>query len=238
MRPVRSAVIGLVALGVVTMVGINFLGPKSSVATQPLRFDHKVHVEDEEEPCDSCHIHFKTTAGAGRPRLSACLECHDEEPLSDNPEEAKLVQFIKEKRDPPWVRLTRVPPHVRFSHQRHVVVGEIDCTTCHGNIAKLTAPPSKPLIEIDMDFCTDCHRSGRFQINAKSIKALKTTDIDRDLVEDMKGIQNKRFKTSMDVLAKVEQLSSTPLTESDKQIVLAQVYPSAPVTVDCIACHR
>jgi len=232
------AVIAVVVLGVVAWVGLKFTGAKSSAAIQPLQFNHKLHVEQEEEPCDSCHTQFKTTNVAGRPRLSACLECHDEEPLSDNPEEAKLVRFVKESRDPPWVRLTRLPPHVRFSHQRHVVVGAIDCTTCHGDFAKLIAPPSNPLNTIDMNFCMDCHRSESFQFKGGAFKALKTAALDKDLVEDMKILQNKRFKSSLDLLAAVEKLSSTPLTESNKQIVLAQVNPAAPVTVDCIACHR
>ena len=238
MRPVRSVVIGFAVLGMVALVGVNFSGRKSSGAVQPLKFSHRVHVEEEKEPCDACHKEFKTANVAGRPRLKACLECHDEEPLSDSPEEAKLVKFIAASRELPWVRLTRIPRHVRFSHQRHVVVGAIDCTACHGDIGKLAAPPSTPLVAIDMNFCMDCHRSKSFQIKGGSFKALRSGGLDKDLVEDMKVLQNKRFKSSLDLLAAVEKLSSTPLKESDKQIVLAQVHPSAPVTVDCIACHR
>ncbi len=56
----------------------------------------------------------------------------------------------------PWKRLYRVPPDVYFSHRRHVVLGEIECQTCHGDIGKSSMPPSRPL-KISMKKCLKCH---------------------------------------------------------------------------------
>ena len=235
---IRSAAIAALVIGAAVLISFNIPKATDSSSTQPLQFNHKRHVEGEKEPCDSCHVYYKTKTVAGRPELSACTKCHSEDPVSESPEEEKLIQFIKNNQDPPWTRRTRIPSHIRFSHQRHVMVGKVECQTCHGEIAKQTRPPSKPLVSIDMNFCLDCHRSRGVTIDDRSLKNLRESKLNRTFVEDMKNIRNRRFKTNAEVLAAAEKLSSTNLTEQDKQLIASNIFPSWTVTVDCIACHR
>jgi len=47
---------------------------------------------------------------------------------------------------------------VFYSHRRHVVVAKIPCETCHGAIARTSAPPARPLVKIRMKFCIGCHQ--------------------------------------------------------------------------------
>lgn len=121
---------------------------------QPIAFNHKIHAENGLE-CLDCHPYFKEHASSGKPALETCLSCH-EEPLGESKAEKKLIEFLQSGREIGWQRLYRVPEDVYFSHMRHVVLGEIECSTCHGAIGKSSRPPSKPL-KITMKRCMKCH---------------------------------------------------------------------------------
>lgn len=132
---------------------------RPGAARQPLRFSHKAHVK--EAKCRACHPHYEKHASAGLPRLADCLDCHEgtqsKEP-EDVKEEEKLAQYAERKEEIRWVRLYRVPDHSFFSHRRHVVLGKLECKTCHGEIEASDAPPRWPAQPIDMDWCVSCHR--------------------------------------------------------------------------------
>ena len=55
-------------------------------------------------------------------------------------EEEKLAQYAERKAEIRWVRLYRVPDHSFFSHRRHVVLGKLECKTCHGAIEASDVP--------------------------------------------------------------------------------------------------
>ena len=71
-------------------------------------------------------------------------------------ENRKLMEYIKSGKEIEWQRLYRAPEDVYFSHRRHVVFGNIECKTCHGDIGESSKPPSKAL-KITMKNCMDCH---------------------------------------------------------------------------------
>jgi len=121
---------------------------------QPIAFNHKIHAENDLE-CLDCHSYFKEHASSGRPTLETCLNCH-EEPLGESKAEKKLIEYIKSGNEIEWQRLYRVPEDVYFSHRRHVVLGSIECSTCHGDIGGSSKTPSKP-IKITMKKCMKCH---------------------------------------------------------------------------------
>ncbi len=121
---------------------------------QPIAFNHKIHMENDLE-CLDCHPYFRDHTSSGRPTLETCSDCH-EEPLGESKAEKKLIEFIKSGKEVEWRRLYRVPEDVYFSHKRHVVSGNIECSTCHGNIGESSKPPSKP-DEITMKKCIKCH---------------------------------------------------------------------------------
>ncbi len=121
---------------------------------QPIAFNHKLHAENGLE-CVDCHPYFEEQASSGRPSLETCQSCHDE-PQGESKEEKKLMEYIKSGNEIEWQRLYRAPEDVYFSHRRHVVLGKIECKTCHGDIGESSKPPYKPL-KITMKNCMNCH---------------------------------------------------------------------------------
>ena len=131
---------------------------------QPIFYKHKIHAGQLEIPCTDCHVGAETADHATIPSAEKCRMCH-ESAIGKSPEEAKLVRMLAGGGEIPWHRVTRVAEHVHFSHRRHVAAGRIMCETCHGQVAKMEAPFTKPFInfrsETGMERCISCHlRSG------------------------------------------------------------------------------
>lgn len=122
---------------------------------QPIAFNHKIHAENGLE-CLDCHKNYKDRASSGKPSLETCAGCH-EEPLGKSAEEEKLLEHVKSGEEIEWQRLYRVPEDVYFSHKRHVVLGKMECQSCHGNIGERAEPPSRPLLKVTMKRCMGCH---------------------------------------------------------------------------------
>lgn len=152
--PKRKIFVIIGAALVIIFIGIMVLRSLWGRIEQPLAFNHKIHMENDLE-CLDCHPYFKDHAPSGRPTLETCSNCH-EEPLGESKEEKRLIEYIKSGNEIEWHRLYRVPEDVYFSHRRHVVLGNIECNTCHGNIGESSKPPSKPL-KITMRKCMKCH---------------------------------------------------------------------------------
>ena len=123
---------------------------------QPIAFNHQIHAGELETPCDMCHEFYATSEHSGIPELTLCLDCH-EDPVSDSPEEQKILELAEAGRLDVFEKLFKLPDHAFYSHRRHAEVAKIPCETCHGEIAATTAPPERPLVRITMDFCIDCH---------------------------------------------------------------------------------
>src|SRR5574340_1104345 len=122
-----------------------FTGPR---VKQPLEYSHKVHTEMLK--CAECHKGVLNSAAATIPDLTVCMGCHKDEPLSQSPEEKKLLNYIKTNKNIPWKRLYRNPVHVYFSHNRHVSVGKLECVKCHGDMGKTSKPPTRALVSLGM----------------------------------------------------------------------------------------
>ncbi len=125
---------------------------------QPIQYNHKKHIEDAELDCTDCHIYVESNAKATIPNIEICSNCHSDEPMTDSPEEEKLLSYIEKGEKIPWVQIYSVPDHVYFSHRRHVTIGNLECKTCHGNVPELIKPAPHQLIQISMNNCIDCHR--------------------------------------------------------------------------------
>src|SRR3990172_2009452 len=147
-------VIVLAAVLIVLIVWAVFGAQK--VIIQPIAYNHKIHVEEAELSCVDCHSTVETMPAATIPNIEICQDCHSDEPISDSPEEVKLLKYIDEGEKIPWQKIYWVPDHVYFSHQRHVTIGELECTNCHGNVEKLTEPASFPVQIPTMDNCIKC----------------------------------------------------------------------------------
>ena len=91
------------------------------------------------------------------PNVEVCKRCH-EDVVYVSSEKSKLLKYVNAREEIPWQQVHYVPQHVLFSHKRHVVAGKLECSQCHGDVAQVAAPITKPAVKLDMDACIDCHR--------------------------------------------------------------------------------
>ncbi len=124
---------------------------------QPVAFNHVKHTKDLGLSCEFCHAYVRTGAHAGLPNAETCAMCH--RVAQGSSEEAlRVTQLIDQGDSLQFNKLFRLPPHVYYTHRRHVGIGELECSNCHGAIAETDRPPTRPLVQITMSFCLDCHR--------------------------------------------------------------------------------
>ncbi len=144
---------------IVIAIGI-YIGVEGGIfgVEQPIDFSHKTHTQKVGLNCETCHKYVKKSFHAGLPKIEeTCMMCHTQA-QTDSPEEEKIRELAKRDDPPDFKKLFRFPNHVFYSHRRHVVLGGLECSTCHGNIAKTRSPPDEPLKKITMDFCIECHK--------------------------------------------------------------------------------
>lgn len=147
---VLATVLLLVALGAAVAAG-------SGGVDQPVAFNHRKHTQDLQLGCEFCHPYVRTGAHPGLPDLDTCAPCH-QAVQGTSPEAARLTAYVEQRRPLAFAKLFRLPPHVFYTHRRHVGIAELTCDNCHGVIAVSTRPPRRPLVRIRMGFCLDCHR--------------------------------------------------------------------------------
>jgi hypothetical protein len=145
---VLMAAIGFVA-------GRGFLRPTENVL-QPIAFNHLWHTQDLQLTCDFCHEYVRQGAHSGLPSEETCAMCHST-PQGDSEEAARVTELLEAGEPLVFKKLFGLPDHVFYTHRRHVVIGEVECAQCHGDIANTESPPERPLVTVDMAFCMDCH---------------------------------------------------------------------------------
>ena len=152
-----------------------------SKKNQPFDFNHKLHLEEVDDGCQSCHFFRTDGTFNGSPRLAQCIDCH-EEVIGESEDEAIFVeQYVQKDREVPWLVYARQPDCVFFSHAAHVKGASMDCVVCHGHIG--TSQSLKPYEEnritgysrdiwgysiagikhntwdrMKMDDCAECHK--------------------------------------------------------------------------------
>ncbi len=146
----RRALTFVVVTGAVAAAWILVL-PAASV-TQPLAFDHARHTAIA---CAVCHRGVEVGRRAGLPQSDVCVKCH-----ATAPRVATAVQWTEASHGARllWVRVSHVPDHVLFSHQRHVAIGRLDCRSCHADIGERSVPPGAVPMRLSMATCLSCHR--------------------------------------------------------------------------------
>lgn len=121
---------------------------------QPISYSHKLHAGDLGLDCRYCHNYVETSAYAGVPPTSTCMNCH------------QLVLPTSEKLEPlreswrtgkplAWVRVHKLPDYTYFDHSIHINAG-VGCATCHGNVAAMDVV--RQVQPLSMGWCLDCHR--------------------------------------------------------------------------------
>jgi hypothetical protein len=146
---VTIAVIVLVTVGVVRSM-------TNGAVTQPIAFNHNLHIDEIGLSCTDCHLYAETGVRATIPNREVCSDCHTEA-VTESVEEARLIDYVNSGDPIPWAKVYRVPEHVWFSHRRHTGVAGIACETCHGQVGQRTQPLTRPLVQQTMEWCIDCH---------------------------------------------------------------------------------
>lgn len=158
LAPGRRLLIGIVTLvmGAAGFAAGRTLLRPAGATRQPVAFNHRLHVEEVELECNTCHEYYETSQHSGLPGLEICMACH-EEAMTESPEEQRLLELAASGQPAVFQKLFRMPDHVYYSHREHVTLAGIECETCHGDVADTTVPPPVTLVNITMDTCLDCH---------------------------------------------------------------------------------
>lgn len=169
-------ILGLLGLGsavivvlIVIFIGSTWFGLPINVfgvaegPDQPIAFSHVTHVQQLGVDCTFCHRTVTEENAAGIPSVSQCMFCH--QVIGEGlPEVEKLRDFF-ERGDPiNWVRVHRLPDHVRFVHEAHItfftqgenVSASQVCVICHGEVASMVKV--RQVRSLKMGDCVDCHR--------------------------------------------------------------------------------
>ncbi len=107
---------------------------------QPIPFNHKLHVAQVDNGCQSCHYLRKDGSFSGIPTLEECKSCHSET-IGESAAEAKfMTEYVYKGREVPWYVYAKQPDCVFFSHAAHIKMGHLACETCHGDVGESEVP--------------------------------------------------------------------------------------------------
>ncbi len=161
--------------GFVMQIGID----QGYQPVQPIHFSHKIHAGDNKIDCKYCHSSARVSKTSGIPSLNVCMNCHKSifeyngETTADYSKEFydgeinKLYdavgwddeeqQYTGNTKPVKWVRVHNLPDFVYYNHSQHVMVGGIECQTCHGPIEEMEiVEQHSPLT---MGWCINCHKT-------------------------------------------------------------------------------
>lgn len=157
--PLRALII-LAILATTVVAGVTYyFTPKYTrvgyMPTQPVPFDHALHVNQLGMDCRYCHTYVDRSGHSNVPDTATCMNCHNAV-QADSPLLAPVRASYDSGEPVEWVRIHKVPDYVYFNHAVHVNRG-ISCVECHGNINEMeVVSHAEPL---SMAFCLECHRN-------------------------------------------------------------------------------
>jgi mono/diheme cytochrome c family protein len=129
---------------------------------QPIQFSHKLHAGQYEINCNYCHTGVYKGKGANIPSANICMNCHNAI-KRESPEIQKIYRSLEKDEPIQWVRVHNLPDLAYFNHSQHTNVGGLECTNCHGEIAKMEVVQQRS--SLTMGWCIDCHR--KTNVNSK-----------------------------------------------------------------------
>jgi mono/diheme cytochrome c family protein len=129
---------------------------------QPIQFSHKLHAGQYEINCNYCHTGVYKGKGANIPSANICMNCHNAI-KRESPEIQKIYRSLERDEPIQWVRVHNIPDLAYFNHSQHTNVGGLECTNCHGEIAKMEVVQQRS--SLTMGWCIDCHR--KTNVNAQ-----------------------------------------------------------------------
>jgi hypothetical protein len=131
-----------------------WIGPK-----QPIAFSHRIHAGVKKIDCWFCHPYANRSIFPGIPQVEKCLFCH-KYIITNHPEIQKEHRYFNTNTPTPWVKVTYLPEHVFFNHERHIRKN-IACQECHGPVETMDRLPRT---RFQMGFCVKCHRERKANV--------------------------------------------------------------------------
>jgi len=123
--------------------------------SQPrLKFSHQKHIKDIGVDCATCHPATAVSKLSSDNLVSThdqCAGCHQEQVTSDcgycHRDTANIAPRAVVQRT------------VIFSHEKHLAMKDVECTTCHKGLNETDLSSAKNLP--DMATCTNCHNDAK-----------------------------------------------------------------------------
>jgi hypothetical protein len=134
------------------------------VLRQPVPFSHDHHVGGLGIDCRYCHTSVETSAFAGLPPTSTCMNCH-KTIWADSPMLEPVRASFRTGEPLRWTRVNDLPGFVYFDHSIHIAKG-IGCASCHGRVD--TMPLMKQAASLQMEWCLACHRHPETRIRPRA----------------------------------------------------------------------
>lgn len=154
---------------------------------QPIAFSHYIHAGQNKLDCKYCHTSVTTSKHAGFPSPQLCMNCHNvirKGTHSGTAEIEKIYKAIETGQSIEWIRVHNLPDHSYFNHAQHVAVGKLDCTECHGDVAKMDR--IRQVNSLGMGWCIECHRTREVQFEDNAFYS-KYQYLKEDLQEGRKS---------------------------------------------------
>ncbi len=154
---------------------------------QPIHYSHRIHAGDNGIDCKYCHSSARVSKHSGIPSLNICMNCHksigevaevtqqegiNEYGVDYNSEIQKLYkavgwdeeeqQYTGETNPVKWIRIHNLPDFAYFNHSQHVMVGGIECQTCHGPVEEMEIMYQHA--PLTMGWCINCHRETNVKV--------------------------------------------------------------------------
>lgn len=151
---------------------------------QPIHYSHRIHAGDNGIDCKYCHSSARVSKHSGIPSLNVCMNCHKSisevapETLAEGQEFGvdydKEIQKLYEavgwdgtgytgdSKPVKWIRIHNLPDFAYFNHSQHVMVGGIECQTCHGPVEEMEVMYQHA--PLTMGWCINCHRETNVKV--------------------------------------------------------------------------
>lgn len=217
-----GGVISVLALIVTLFLSLYTIGTLEDYQpSQPIEFPHSVHAGDNGIDCKYCHNSVEKSKTAGLPTVNVCMNCHKQVTGSKPGQEEKIAKIYEaagfdpagggsytgETKEIVWNKVHVLPDHVYFNHSQHVVVGQIDCKQCHGDMAKMESTAKvQPVSELNkvegniqltkttltMGWCIECHKEKEISMGSLDSKKDGYYDeIHKRLMDNDKSLYGK-----------------------------------------------
>ena len=149
-----------VVLIVVVVGGVLIYGQvvTRSGPVQPIAFSHIPHIQNDQIDCVFCHRNVAKGAAATVPAVEQCMFCHKVVGEQSGVTTAAIKDVQNawlNKQVIDWVRVHRMPDHVRFLHEPHINRG-FECVACHGDVGNMRQVNQARIL--NMGDCVGCHR--------------------------------------------------------------------------------